>query len=35
MSENVRLGDGVVDEAKSEANDRLKELARITSQYDL
>ena len=30
MSENVRLGDGVVDEAKSEANNRLKELARIT-----
>lgn len=30
MSENVRLGDGVVDEAKSEANNRLKELVRIT-----
>ena len=30
MSENVRLGDGVVDEAKTETNNRLKELARIT-----
>lgn len=30
MNENVRLGDGVADEAKSEANNRLKELARIT-----
>ena len=30
MSENVHLGDSVVDEAKSEANNRLKELVRIT-----
>ena len=29
MSENVRLGDGVVDEAKTEANNRIKELVKI------
>lgn len=29
MSENVRLGDGVVDEAKIEANNRIKELVKI------
>lgn len=29
MSENVRLGYGVVDEAKTEANNRIKELVKI------
>ena len=28
MNESVRLGDGVVDEAKAETNNRLKELAK-------
>lgn len=30
MSENVRLGDGVVDEAKAEANNRIKELVKMS-----
>lgn len=30
MSENVRLGDGVVDEAKTEANNRIKELVKMS-----
>ena len=29
MSENVRLGDGVADEAKTEVNNRIKELVKI------
>lgn len=30
MSENVRLGDGVVDETKTEANNRIKELVKMS-----
>ena len=30
MSENVRLGDGVVDEAKAEVNNRIKELVKMS-----
>ena len=30
MGENVRLGDGVVDEAKAEANNRIKELVKMS-----
>ena len=30
MSENVRLGDGIVDEAKAEANNRIKELVKMS-----
>lgn len=30
MSENVRLGGGVVDEAKAEANNRIKELVKMS-----
>ena len=30
MSENVRLGDSVVDEAKAEANNRIKELVKMS-----
>ena len=30
MSEKVRLGDGVVDEAKAEANNRIKELVKMS-----
>ncbi len=30
MSDNVRLGDGVVDEAKAEANNRIKELVKMS-----
>lgn len=29
MSEKVRLGDGVADEAKTEVNNRIKELVKI------